>query len=59
MGEGNDEFGLAKYFCSCFSSDFLHAIKSYNMGPPALFPLRRKACCEFLSSLKINFLGQV
>jgi hypothetical protein len=32
MGEGNDEFALAKYFCSYFSRDFLHAAKYYDMG---------------------------
>jgi hypothetical protein len=31
MGEGDYEFGLAKYFCSYFTSDFLHAINSYNI----------------------------
>jgi hypothetical protein len=32
----------------------LHAIKSYDMGPTALFPLRRKSCDGFLSPLKIH-----
>jgi hypothetical protein len=51
MGEGNDEFGLVKYFVhTC--SDFLHAIKSYNMGSPTLLPLQRKMCCGFLSPLE-------
>jgi hypothetical protein len=36
---------------------FLHAIKSYNMGPPALLTPIRKACCGFLSPLKIHCLG--
>jgi hypothetical protein len=31
----------------------LHAVKSYDMGPTDLLPLRRKACCGFLSPLKI------
>jgi hypothetical protein len=36
----NDEFGLVKYFCSYHTRDFfLHAIKSYNMGPLALLAL--------------------
>jgi hypothetical protein len=52
-------FALQSIFVHVSQVIFLHAIKSYNMGPPALFPLRRKACCEFLLSLKINFLGQV
>jgi hypothetical protein len=29
------------------------------MGPPALFPIRRKVCCGFLSSFKIHCLGLV
>jgi hypothetical protein len=39
MGKGSNEFGLAKYFCSYFPSEFLHAIKSYDMRPLALLPL--------------------
>jgi hypothetical protein len=35
-------------------SDFLHAVKSYDVGPTALLPLRRKACRGFLSTLKIH-----
>jgi hypothetical protein len=54
MGEGNDEFGLVKYFCSYFPSDFLLALKSYDMGLPAILPLGRKAYCGFLSPLKIH-----
>jgi hypothetical protein len=42
-GEGNNEFGLA--------NNFLNAIKSYDMRPPALLPLRRKACCGCLLPL--------
>jgi hypothetical protein len=30
------EFSLAKYFCSHFPSDFLHAVKSYDMGREGL-----------------------
>jgi hypothetical protein len=26
---------------------FLHAVKSYDMVPPASVPLRRNACCGF------------
>jgi hypothetical protein len=36
-----------------------HAVKSYDMGPPALLPIRRKLYCGFLSPLKINRLGRV
>jgi hypothetical protein len=36
-----------------------HAIKSYDMGPPALLHIRRKVCCGFLSLLKIHRLSRV
>jgi hypothetical protein len=35
------------------SRDLQYAVKSYDMEPTALLPLRRKACCRFLSPLKI------
>jgi hypothetical protein len=38
---------------------FVHAVISYDIGPPALVPLRRKACCGFLSPLKVHRLGWV
>jgi hypothetical protein len=41
------------------STDLLHAVKSYDMGPPALLPIRRKVCWGFLSALKIHRLGRV
>jgi hypothetical protein len=31
-----------------------HSVKFYDMGPTAILPLWRKACCGFLSPLKIN-----
>jgi hypothetical protein len=31
-------FVLAKHFCSYSQVIFLHAVKSYDMGLPALFP---------------------
>jgi hypothetical protein len=37
---------------SYFEMIFLYAIKSRDMGPKALVPLRRKACYEYLWSLK-------
>jgi hypothetical protein len=46
---GNDEFGLAKYFGS-YLLVFLYAVKSYDMRPTALLPLRRNAFSEFLSA---------
>jgi hypothetical protein len=41
------------------STDLLHAVKSYDMVPPALLHIRRKVCCGFLSPLKIHHLGGV
>jgi hypothetical protein len=35
---------------------FFNSVKSYDMGSTALLPLRRKAFCRFLSSLKIHCL---
>jgi hypothetical protein len=39
-------------------TDLEHAVKSYDVGPPALLPIRRKLCCGILSS-KIHRLGRV
>jgi hypothetical protein len=50
--EGNDEFSSRNIFFFAHRSDFLHSIKSCDMGLTALFPLRRKACCGFLSPIK-------
>jgi hypothetical protein len=33
-------------------TDLIHSVESYDMGPPALLPIQRKACCRFLSPLK-------
>jgi hypothetical protein len=41
------------------SRDLLRALKSYDMGPPALLPIRRKACCGLLSPLKMHRLGWI
>jgi hypothetical protein len=54
--------GMAKEIMNfCHTKYLLHVSKgsltcrkSYNMGPMALFPLRRKACCVFVSPLKIH-----
>jgi hypothetical protein len=40
------------------STDLLHAVKSYDIGRPALLPIRR-VCCGFLSPLQIHRLGWV
>jgi hypothetical protein len=34
---------------SILRKSFARAVKSYDMGPTALLPLRRKACCGLLS----------
>jgi hypothetical protein len=44
-GEGNDEFGLCTVFFFTLASNFY--MLYCDMGPPALLPLRRKACCGF------------
>jgi hypothetical protein len=36
-----------------------HAVKSYDVGNPASFPLRRNFYGGFLSPLKIHRLGRV
>jgi hypothetical protein len=36
-----------------------HAIKPYDMGPPALLPIGKKVCCGFLSLLIIYCFGRV
>jgi hypothetical protein len=40
-------------------SDILHAVKSFGMRPLASLPLWRRACCGFLSALKIYRLDRV
>jgi hypothetical protein len=39
------------------SRDLLHAVKFYDVGPPALLSIRRKLSCGFLSPLKVHRLG--
>jgi hypothetical protein len=46
----------AFFFCTC---DVLRAVKFYDMGPPALLPIRRKMCCGIVSPLTINRLCRV
>jgi hypothetical protein len=50
---------LFEVFLFICASDFLHAVKAYDKGPPALLPLRRKVCFRFLSLIKIFLLGWV
>jgi hypothetical protein len=49
--KGMMNLALQNFFLFILASDILHAIKSYDMGPPALLPLRRKVCCGFLLPL--------
>jgi hypothetical protein len=37
----------------------LHAVKSYDMGPSALYPIGSKVCCGILSTVKIHHLCRV
>jgi hypothetical protein len=50
----NFAYQYLKYF-----KEFLHAVKSYDMRPPASLPIRRKVCCGFLWPLKIYRLRRV
>jgi hypothetical protein len=54
LSEESYEFCQTKYFCSCFQGIFNISKKSFDMGPTALLPLRRKVCCGFLSHWKIS-----
>jgi hypothetical protein len=51
MDESRDDLAL-QAFLFIHANDFLHAVKVYDMGTPALLPFRRKECCGFLSPLK-------
>jgi hypothetical protein len=42
-----------------YLSGFKHAVKSYDMEPPALLSIPRKVSCGFLSPFKILRLGRV
>jgi hypothetical protein len=52
-GEGNYEFFVTKYVFHAWKG-CQHDVKSYEMGPTALLPLRRMTCCVFLWQLKIH-----
>jgi hypothetical protein len=41
------------------SRELQHAVKPYDIRPPALLPIRRKVCWGLLSPLKIHRLGRV
>jgi hypothetical protein len=58
LGNRDDEFGLRNIFVHT-SKLFLNVVKSYDMGPQALFPLQRKLCCGFVSPVKIHHLSQI
>jgi hypothetical protein len=58
LDKGDNEFSLRNIYVNT-SKLYLHAVKSYYMGPTALLPLRSKPCCGFLSPSKIQRLGRV
>jgi hypothetical protein len=52
--KGNYEFRLTKYLCLYFKGMFNMPWNLNEMGLTAVFPLRRKVYCGFLSPLKIH-----
>jgi hypothetical protein len=55
--EGNEEFGLAKYVCSYFPSDFTW-VKSYDMGANVVTSPPKKGVLRTFTALKIHRLGR-
>jgi hypothetical protein len=49
LGEGKDVFFTKYLFRTC--TVLLLAVKSYNIGSPALFSLRREGCADFSIAL--------
>jgi hypothetical protein len=45
-------FALRNIFAHTSQAIFLHALKTYDVGPTALLLFRRKVCSRFLSPLK-------
>jgi hypothetical protein len=58
VGEREKEMRIESIRPRGTSRVLLSAVKSYDMGPPALLSIRRKVCCGFLSPLKIHRLGR-
>jgi hypothetical protein len=56
MGERNENLVYPPRGSSIF---LLHAVKSYDMGPSGLLPIRSKVCCGFLSPVEIYHLSRV
>jgi hypothetical protein len=52
----NENLALQSIFV-LLASDFLHAVKCYDMGPPVLLPLRKKESCGFHGPEKSIALG--
>jgi hypothetical protein len=50
MGEGNEDLVYSSLWD--FNSSFSHAIKSYDMGPPALLPTRNEGMLRIFIALK-------
>jgi hypothetical protein len=57
MGEGNEN--LVYLYPFDFKSFFLYAVKSYDMGPPALLLIRKKDVLLIFVSIKFHRLGRV
>jgi hypothetical protein len=55
-GRGSENFA---YHYLRYYKGSLRCRKSYDVGPQALLPIRRKVCGRFLSPLKIRYLGRV
>jgi hypothetical protein len=58
-GEGNNEFGHTKYVCSYLGRHFLTCRKILRHEADVFISLRRKACCEYLSPLKVHLRRQI
>jgi hypothetical protein len=55
VGEGNENLVYRPRGTSRF---LLHAVKSYDMGPPALLPIRNEGVLRIFIALKIYRLGR-
>jgi hypothetical protein len=49
-GEENDKFLPCEVFLFILANNFLHAVKSYGMGPTALLPSEGRCTAEFYRS---------
>jgi hypothetical protein len=56
MDKSREDLAL-QAFLFIHANDFVHTVKVYDKGTPALLSFRRKECCEFLSPLNIHRQG--